>query len=335
MTQRPDAKAEQHRMRAAPSTGRRAIPPHAHESIWRAPDGFAIRRIDWSGRHRDGACPRGSLLFMPGRADFYEKYLEALDFWHDKGWRVTALDWRWQAGSGRYHRDPKVGGTASFDFWIRDLRDFWGSWSAATPGPHVLVGHSMGGHLVLRAVAERKIRPNALVLSAPMLGFVTPVPERLQPGFARAMCRIGESARPAWKSGERPGDSAAKRGLALTHDPLRYADEIWWRLTRPELDLGPASWDWVRKASESMQALAAPGLIETIDIPVLTLGARHDSLVSWPAIKRMAARLPRGELVEFGRDAAHELLREADPVRDHILAQIDCFLDRVAPARAP
>jgi lysophospholipase len=49
----------------------------------------------------------------------------------------------------------------------------------------------------------------------------------------------------------------------------------------------------------------------------------------------MAARLPRGELVEFGRDAAHELLREADPVRDHILAQIDCFLDRVAPARAP
>jgi lysophospholipase len=53
--------------------------------------------------------------------------------------------------------------------------------------------------------------------------------------------------------------------------------------------------------------------------------------VSWPAIACTAARLPRGELVDFGRGAAHELLREADPVRDHVLAQIDCFLDRVAP----
>ena len=32
-----------------------------------------------------------------------------------------------------------------------------------------LVGHSMGGHLCLRAVAERQVRPDALILSAPML----------------------------------------------------------------------------------------------------------------------------------------------------------------------
>ena len=319
----------------APETVRRAIPDHALESVWRAPDRFAIRRIDWSGRQRDDEAPRGSLLFLPGRADFYEKYLETLDGWHRQGWRVTALDWRWQAGSGRYHRDSRIGGTHDFATWVNDLADFWASWAAASPGPRVLVGHSMGGHLALRAVAEAKMRPDALVLSAPMLGFVTPVPERLQPAFARFMCRIGDSARPAWKDGERPGDSAAKRGLSLTHDADRYADEAWWRERRPELDLGPASWDWVRKASESVMRLAEPGLIESVDVPVLTLAARHDALVSWPAIASAVARLPHGELVEFGREAAHELLREADPVRERVLAQIDCFLDRVAPPRFP
>jgi len=312
---------------------RRIIPPQASESVWRAHDGFAIRRIDWSGAQQDESTPRGSLLFLPGRADFYEKYLETLDGWHRKGWRVTALDWRWQAGSGRYHRDSRLGGTQGFSAWVRDLGNVWASWTAATPGPHVLVGHSMGGHLVLRAAAERRVRPDALVLSAPMLGFVTPVPARLQPAFARLMCRIGDSDRAAWKDGERPGQNQARRAMALTHDGDRYADELWWRTQRRELNMGPASWDWVRKASESIVRLGEAGFIESLDIPVLTLAARKDLLVSWPAIARIAARLPRGQLAEFGRGAAHELLREADPVRDHVLAQIDCFLDRVAPRR--
>ncbi len=323
-------------VRSATPCDRRAIPPQAHESAWLAPDGAAIRRIDWPGRpdgnrQRGDGPLRGSVLFLPGRADFYEKYLETLDGWHRQGWRVTALDWRWQAGSGRYYPDPMIGGTTGFSSWVKDLADFWASWSNAGPAPHVLIGHSMGGHLALRAVAERWVRPTALVLTAPMLGFVTPIPDRLQPAFARLMCRTGDGARPAWKGGERPGDTLAGRGQSLTHDPDRYADEAWWRLHRPALDLGPASWDWVRQASASIVALGQPGLIESVDVPVLILAARADRLVSWRAIRRIAARLPHGELAQFGPDAAHELLREADPVRNQVLARIADFLDRVAP----
>jgi lysophospholipase len=43
--------------------------------------------------------------------------------------------------------------------------------------------------------------------------------------------------------------------------------------------------------------------------------------------------LPRGQLLMFGAEAAHEILREADPVRDRALAAIDDFLDRLAPRR--
>jgi lysophospholipase len=305
---------------------RRGIPADATESVWHAADGWAIRRIDWAP-----AVPaRGSLLFVPGRGDFYEKYLEALADWAAQGWRVTALDWRWQAGSGRYYPGQRWGGVDDFSTWINDLGNFWQDW-AAECGPHVLVGHSMGGHLALRAVADRVLRPDALVLSAPMLGFVTPIPAGLQAAFAALMCTIGNPARPAWGEGERPGDTAATRGQALTHDAGRYADEAWWRAQRPVLDLGAGTWQWVRKAGESVRYLDRPGVLESVDVPVLLLGAQHDLLVAWPSIRRAAQRLPDAELVSWGSEAAHELLREADPVRDAVLGAIAQFLDRAAP----
>jgi lysophospholipase len=68
-----------------------------------------------------------------------------------------------------------------------------------------------------------------------------------------------------------------------------------------------------------------------VTLPVLILAARHDGLVQYRAIERAARRLPRAQLVTWGREAYHELLREADPVRDRALSAIDRFLDRVAP----
>ncbi len=311
-----------------PVSPRRGIPADATESVWRARDAGAVRRIDWAPPQ---GSARGALLFLPGRADFHEKYTETLAGWAAQGWRVTALDWRWQAGSGRYHADPRIGGIDDFTTWINDLADFWSDWSGAVPGPHVLVGHSMGGHLAIRAVADARVRPAALVLSAPMLGFVTPIPAWLQAAVGWLMCRIGDPARAAWGEGERPGDTTATRGAALTHDADRYADELWWRARRPELDMGPASWDWVRKAGESIRHLQRKGALESVDVPTLLLAAQHDTLVSWPAICRATARLRHAELVAFGPEAAHELLREADPVRTRVLAAIDRFLAAHAP----
>ncbi len=45
-----------------------------------------------------------------------------------------------------------------------------------------------------------------------------------------------------------------------------------------------------------------------------------------------AGRIPGAELLSFGREARHEVLREVDPIRDRILATIDDFLARKAPA---
>lgn len=314
---------------------RRSIPHDAIETVWHAPDGHAIRRIDWAGKG-DGftAKPRGSLLFMPGRADFYEKYLEVLSYWAAQGWQVTAADWRGQGGSGRLGDDAVTGHIDDFGTWVGDLAAFWRQWQAETPAPHVLMGHSMGGHLVLRAAAEHKVDPAAMVLSSPMLGFASRfVPLWVTQAAAWLMGRISDPRRPAWKWSEKPGVPPASRMALLTHDKARYADELFWRDARPELVMGPGSWGWVEQASSSMRLLQRAGALEQMAMPVLIMGSRADRLVSPPAMIRAAARLRRGELRIFGPEAGHEILREADPVRDIAISAIDLFLNRAAPAR--
>jgi lysophospholipase len=302
----------------------RHIPDPAREGQWRAADGTAIRRIDLVNA---GAPSRGSLLFLPGRGDAYEKWLETLVHWHGQGWNVAAFDWRGQAGSGRFGLAENVGHIDDFATWVDDLAELWAPWCAATPGPHVLVGHSMGGHLALRALAEKKIDPAVLVLSAPMLGLhLLGLPTRVLHWIARSFCAIGDRRRPAWSSSEKPGSGESLRMMLLTHDERRYADDAYWREARPELAMGPASWGWIERAIASIRGLEAPGVIEAVRTPVLLLAARQDRLVDTPAIARMAARLPQGEYHVF--DGRHELLREADPLRDRVLAAIDAFLDQ-------
>lgn len=288
-----------------------------------------IRRIDWPG---SATRARGSILFFPGRGDFYEKYLETLDQWHRAGWRVTAADWRGQAGSGRLGRDAVTGHISDFAEWVDDLAEFWESWVADTPGPHVLAGHSMGGHVALRALVDQRIMPDAVVLSAPMTGIGGPsLPLPVLHTVAKLMCAIGDPFRPAWKWSEKPGELPADRAHLLTHDPQRYADEVWWRDTRPELVMGPASWRWVERAYASWRRLQQPGALAGVAAPVLFLSTASDKLVSHAANLAAARRLPQGEMVAFGVEAHHEILREVDAVRDRAMAAITEFLDRVAP----
>jgi lysophospholipase len=307
---------------------RRAIPAGVAETQWRAGDGHAIRRIDWPAPQ----TPRGSLLFMPGRGDAYEKYLESLNYWHAHGWEVTAADWRGQAGSGRLGSDAVTGHVGDFALWLDDLGAFWAEWKQDRAGPHVLVAHSMGGHLALRAAAEKRVDPDAIVLSAPMLGLHPRlIPTALLHGVALLVTRLGDPRRPAWKWSEKPGELPVDRSLLLTHDADRYADEDWWRRNRPELVMGPASWGWITASIASIRALQRAGVLEALRTPVLMLATTDDRLVEFRAIEQAARRLPNGELVRFGAEARHELLREEDSVRAKVLAAIDEFLDRTAP----
>lgn len=311
---------------------RRAIPAQASESSWSARDGHSIRRIDWT--QSSDLSARGAILFMPGRGDAYEKYLETLHQWYVDGWSITAADWRGQAGSGRLGKDATTGHVEDFTIWTEDLAAFWADWIIHTPGPHIIAAHSMGGHIVMRALVDQVIAPlpDAVVLSAPMLGMAgPPLPLSVLHTIAIMMTRMGDPTRPAWKMGEKPGDLPENRADLLTHDLDRYEDELWWRDHRPELAMGPGSWGWLERAYASWRRLEEPGALEAVSVPTLIVSTSEDKLVSHPANVRAAKRLPKGEMMEFGAEARHEILREVDKVRDVVMHGIARFLDSAAP----
>ncbi|MEP7349089.1 MAG: alpha/beta hydrolase [Sphingorhabdus sp.] len=318
----------------APKTAfdRRSIPADATETMWHAADGWPIRRIDWPAQSVGDAKPRGALLFLVGRGDHYEKYLETLEHYSRAGWVVTSIDWRGQGNSGRLLADRRVGHINDFSTWIADLAAFWTIWKASTPGPHVVIAHSMGGHLAMRALAEKAIDPVAVVMSAPMLGIQTGgVPLAWNHAFAKLMCAIGRGEHAAWKVSEKPMSPMNLRKKILTHDLERYGDELaWWEL-RPEIRLGPPSWHWVERAIASIRLMGEPDMLERIKTPILLMATTTDQLVSTPRILQDSRRLPNAETLIFGKDAAHELLREADKVRDQCLERIDKFWDKYAP----
>ena len=299
----------------------RSPPSEALFGWWQAADGQRLRRMDW--RQPAGIRPRGRMLFAGGRSDFIEKYLESYAHWHRAGWDVTAFDWRGQ-GLSRGELAPE--NPESFDGLVDDLSGFIADWRAEGDGPFVAIGHSMGGHVLLRALIDRSIGLDAVVLVAPMLLVNSaPVPDWLAPNFAELMCLIGMRAQPMWKTPRALNRPGSQRQSLLTGCRERYEDELWWWGEQPEYRLGAPSWGWMRAAFRSSAAFT-PDKLARVEVPVLLVAARHDRLVSAAAIARVARLLPRSELHMFD-DSAHEILREEDRIRDFALERIDAFLE--------
>lgn len=309
---------------------RRTIPDTADELTWSTSDGWALRQLAWE---HPGPDTRGSLLFMTGRADFYEKYLETFHDFRRQGWNVSSVDWRGQGGSGRCGPHPHVGHIEDFAIWVDDLAALFSDWRKTRPGPHVVIGHSMGGHLVMRALAEQRIHPDAVILSAPMLAPAGGgMPEWTAQLIAKIMCGVGRAKRRAWKVSEKPLEPEVLRQGLLTHDAARYADEFYWFSVRPDLRLGPASWRWVERAYASARQLRNRKNLEQVDVPILFLATETDRLVDHATIMRAVHLIPTARLHLFGDECAHEIYRECDAVRNQALDASFAFLDKVAPA---
>jgi lysophospholipase len=301
-----------------PANPRRRIPAGMTFASWAAADGWRLRRFDWP---RPDPC--GSMLFLGGRGDFIEKYLEALAHWHGGGWSLTGFDWRGQGGSGRLLADPLICHQRDFDLLLDDLAAFVRAWSAAAPPPRIIVAHSMGAHLLLRLLARGGNDVDAAVLASPMIDIkVKGAPGWLLGAAAWGACALGLAERRVWDR------DVGDIGGRMTSCPDRRADKAWWKAQRPDIASGAPSWGWIRAARRSIARLAQADL-GALRTPVLMLAIRRDPIVDVAAIRRAAATLSAAELVLFD-GAGHELLREADLLRVRVLTRIDAFLERVA-----
>jgi lysophospholipase len=274
---------------------------------------------------------RGSVVLSPGRTEFIEKYGEVVGELRERGFCVLVHDWRGQGLSQRLLPDPLLGHAGGFAEFVEDHRRILDAYEARLPRPWIALGHSMGGALALLALSGGEDRFAAAALTAPMLGVRTgTAPAWLAGALSWAMGACGRSGLGVGPKG--PGALAPFEGNWLTHDRGRYLRAQALVRACPELGLGPPTWGWLAFALAAGRALARPGALERIRVPVLLAAAGEEKLVLNGLIRRAARRLPRGRLIEVD-GALHEILMETDARRARFWAAFDALAAGVSPPR--
>ena len=185
-----------------------------------------------------------------------------------RGTRVTAVDLPGH-GTRRDEAFTLDGAFATIDAAVQD---------AATRGPVLLVGHSMGGLLSIAYVGAER-RP-------PVAGFVAASCTSLPRGIGLA----------AYRFFTRRFDSLPDRGLGLTN---RVLDRTLPPETRPDFGAGGYAFDVQDTALSSLAELDVVASLRRIDVPLWFVNGQWDQL-------RMNERMflavaPHAELVVVPR----------------------------------
>lgn len=273
-----------------------------------------------------GLTPRGVCVLLHGQTEFIEKYIEVIGELTARGFTVATMDWRGQGGSLRALDNPLKAHIGDFNQYDSDLQIFMDKVvHNLTDRPPIALAHSMGAHILLRALHARPKQFSAAVLSAPMLRALT---RGHSPRVARTMCLLANLAgRGAdWVPGMKARDplNMGFRDQLVTSDPGRFNRTLLLLREHPNLRLAGPTWGWLEAAYRSMDRVMSPGYAEAITTPMLIFGAGRDRIVDTPITREFAARLPHGRYEEIG-DAEHEILMENDSIRTRFWAAFDTF----------
>lgn len=279
----------------------------------RAEDGLRLNVREWRVQ---GDEPRGTVQLVHGLGEHVERYDALALRLASAGWRVVGHDHR---GHGR--SEGARGVLPRTDALLRDLARVIDATRSRRGGPTVLLGHSMGGAIAARLVAEGTRRETrraawwrpvtALALSSPALAADLGVVARLQVAIGRRLApsaAVANGLQSAWIS--RDPDVVA----AYESDPLVH-DRITPRLAGFILDAG---------AFARARAPRWP-------VPTLLLWAGSDRCVAPRGSRAFAAAAPPERVTSQEFPALyHEIFNE--PEREEVIAALLAWLDGLAAA---
>lgn len=295
------------------------IPENAAADMMEAPDGVRIRYARFPA-----SAPNGTVVILPGRNEYIEKYFETVDDLRRRGFAVAALDWRGQGGSDRLLRNPMRGHIESFGEYVDDLDQFF--FEVVLPDcrpPYTILGHSTGALIALMATPNLINRVRRIVLAAPFLELRTPLSPSWLKAIANLYCALGLGSRYIAGAGRR-GRPTPFKANKLTSDSRRYARNQAVVEAHPRLGIGGPTAAWLRAALLAAEDVSEPEFMARIHLPILFLAAGSDTVVSTPAIESYAAALPSASALTVD-GARHELFQEADFYREQALAAFEAF----------
>ena len=259
-------------------------------------DGLTLRVREWP--HPD---PRGTVLMVHGLGEHIGRYQHVAAQFNAWGWRVVGYDQRGHGASEGAH-----GALAQPDDLLQDLARVVDAVRAEHPGPLVLLGHSMGGLVAARFVAEGLRAVDALVLSSPALDagmnpfqkLLLAVLGPLAPNLA-----VGNGLKPGWISRD-PAVVSAYIDDPLVHD----------RVT-------PRLVSFIVDGGEFVRARAAQWTV-----PTLLLWAGSDRCVAPAGSAAFAAAAPAAVLTaRVFPPLFHEIFNE--PEQAEVFAVLGAWLE--------
>lgn len=269
--------------------------------------------------------PRGSIILSPGRTEFLEKYLESIIDLTARGFTVLCLDPRGQGLSQRLLSDPIISYVRDFQDYADDLAFAIQEFGPLLPKPHILMGHSMGGTIVLQAVISGVVNPSAVITSAPMLGLFD-LEAPVMNWVIRILSAMGLRTKDLPFQRQRHGMPVPFEANKLTSDPDRYARWASYFQLTPKLRVGPPSFGWVSAAMKAMAYVNRNA--DKLKIPSLVVAAGADPIVDPTSNVNFAEAA--GSTLHIVPGALHELFMERDPLRQSFFGHLDAFLENNA-----
>jgi len=273
------------------------------------------------------ATARGSVILFTGRTEFIEKYFEVITELQQRGFAVFTMDWRGQGLSGREQKNPLKGHLATFDDPVADIYAAMRMLGDRLPRPHVVLAHSMGGCIALRAMQTNRLVADGAVFSAPMWGIANV--KGFAEDFTRFMTASGMGGLFA-PGVEKNWKKQSFKKNALTHDQERYARAQGLVSENKALALAGPTLGWVTAALDAIDTFHTPGALNHLRMPIMVMSAGEESIVDNSSHAEVATLLPNARHIMVD-GARHEIMMETDNIRAQFWAAFDTIADAVAP----
>lgn len=306
--------------------------PASGRAVWiHAEDGVRLRLGLWP---LEGA--RGTVLLMPGRTEYIEKYGRVAADLAQRGYAVISVDWRGQGLSDRLGPVRLLGHVRNFKDFQKDVAAIFaalpGLASPSLPLPHCLIAHSMAGAIALRALIDglpQKAGIRCACFSGPMWDIAFAPRTRPWAGPVSTLaCAVGLGTRFApGTAGETYVSRATFDGNRLTTDPDMWDYMRRQIATYPDLSLSGPSMRWLHGALREARAFLTADLP---DLPVHVFLGSEEQIVSQQAMQSLCARWPSATLhVLEGKQ--HEVLMDDTATRGFIFDTVVALAEAHKP----
>jgi lysophospholipase len=268
--------------------------------------------------------PRAGVVIVPGRTEAIIKFAEVVRDLTRQGYSTYAVTLRGQGEAGRMLADREKGYVVWFDDYVADTHQFITEKVRTEQSKVFVLAHSTGGGVIANLIDQHPTDVDALATTSPMLqinegAFPPPIAGSLADAACGATDGTGYTigAGPYVQETDFPNNS-------VTHSEPRFHWKIQQLTDDATLRLGGVTWHWLCQALVGSSRAAKLGRYSST--PTLVFEAELDTIVKLEGEKAYCDDAPRCTLV-LEQGAKHELLQEADGIRNDVLGKVVAFFD--------